>query len=241
MRIKSHECGIYEIRNTENGKVYIGSAKRFNFRWNSHKNLLRKGRHHSPHLQSAWDKYGERSFEFKKLLVCGEENLIMYEQIMIDGYSAADRKYGYNARPIAESMLGYKHTPETRTKLSAARKDQVFSAETRAIWSKNRTGRKMPDWFPEFTRLHKTGTKHSDATKAIISAKGIGRPCSIKTREKKAKLTFEQVQYIKSRAAYIPQAQLATEFSLNQSTISLIVTGKRWANLPSTNQENIHD
>lgn len=36
------------------------------------------------------------------------------------------------------------------------------------------------------------------------------------------------------------QAQLATEFSLNQSTISLIVSGKRWANLPLIIQENRH-
>jgi hypothetical protein len=82
-------------------------------------------------LQSAWDKYGERSFEFKKLLVCGEENLIMYEQIMIDGYSAADRKHGYNARPIAESMLGYKHTPETRTTKCRPQGSSLFSRNPR--------------------------------------------------------------------------------------------------------------
>lgn len=235
MLTDTYKTGIYEIRNVVSGKVYIGSAKKFNFRWNSHKNLLRKGCHHSSHLQAAWSKYGEQAFQFKKLLVCSEENLIMYEQIMIDAHKAANRKHGYNARPIAESMLGYKHSAETKAKIVISVTGRKASPETRALLSKQRTGRKMPNWFPEFTRLHRTGSKHSDATKAVISEKGTGRPCSLDTREKKAKLTFEQVQYIKSKVeAGVPQAQLATEFSLHQSSISLIASGKRWANLPSS-------
>lgn len=235
MLTDTHKTGIYEIRNVVNGKVYIGSAKNFSLRWNTHRSFLSKGTHHSPHLQAAWSKYGEHSFEFKKLLVCAPENLIMYEQIMMDGHKAADRKHGYNARPLAESMLGYKYSAETKAKMVIAVTGRKATPETKALLSSMRKGRKMPDWFPEFTRLHKTGTKHSDATKSVISAKGIGRPCSLDTREKKAKLTFEQVQYIKSKVeAGVPQAQLATEFSLHQSSISLIASGKRWANLPSS-------
>ncbi len=234
-------CGIYSITNTVTGKLYIGSASNFDERWRVHRAHLSSNTHHSKHLQSSWNKHGSDVFEFKKLLVCSQSQLTMYEQRIIDGYRAADREYGYNARPIAESMLGYKHTPDSIEKSRAANIGRKASPETRALLTRQRTGRKMPDWFPEFTRAHKTGTKHSDATKAVISAKGLGRPCSIQTREKKAKLTFEQVQYIKTRAASgATQGQLATEFSLSQSTISLIVAGKRWTNLPLTNQENHH-
>lgn len=234
-------CGIYSISNLATGKMYIGSAVNFEERWRIHRVQLGCGKHHSKHLQASWSKYGPDVFIFKKLLICAKEHLIMYEQIMIDAFCAANRNHGYNSRPTADSMLGYRHTSGARAKMSVARKGQVFSAETRALWSKNRTGRKMPDWFPEFTRKHKTGSKHTAATKAVISAKGLGRPVSLFTREKKAKLTFEQVQTIKTRvSAGATQAQLAAEFCLNQSSISLIVSGKRWANLPPTNQENHH-
>ncbi len=234
-------CGIYSITNTVTGKLYIGSASNFDERWRVHRVHLSSNNHHSKHLQSSWNKHGAAAFQFKKLLVCAQHQLTMYEQLLIDGHRSADREHGYNARPVAESMLGYKHTPETREKLSAARKGQVFSEETRALWSKNRTGRKMPDWFPEFTRQHKTGTKHSDATKAIISAKGIGRPCSVQTRERRSKVTLDQVEQIKSMAiSGRTYASIATEFALDPSTISLIARGKRWAIQPLTNQENHH-
>lgn len=229
------ESGVYLIRNTSSGKVYVGSAKRFNFRWNTHRSFLRKGAHHSPHLQAAWNKYGETSFVFERLLVCSPENAVMYEQAMIDGYKAADRRFGYNARPTAESMLGYKHTPATRAKMVAAVTGRKASPETKALLSRQRTGRKMPEWFPEFTRKHKTGTKHSAATKAVISIKGAGRPVSLTTRMKKAKLTFAQANEILTRylAGGVTQSALAREFSLNQATVSHIVTGKAWSNIPS--------
>ena len=230
MATKTHNTGVYEIRNVVNSKVYVGSAKRFDLRWNTHRSFLRKGKHHSPHLQAAWNKYGEQAFEFRKLRVCSPKDMIGYEQLVIDGFKSANRLHGYNARPTAESMLGYKHTPATRAKMVLAVTGRKASPETKALLSRQRTGRKMPEWFPAFTRAHKTGTKHSDATKAIISAKGVGRPCSLQTREKKAKLTFAQVNEIQARfaAGGITQSALAREYSLSQSAISLLVRGKRW-------------
>src|SRR5437667_4928104 len=80
-------CGIYEIRNTADGKVYIGSAERFEKRWRSHRNDLRRGLHTNNHLQRAWTKYGESVFEFSQLLTCPKDNLVFWEQLAIDAYS----------------------------------------------------------------------------------------------------------------------------------------------------------
>lgn len=61
----SGKSGIYQIRNTVNGKVYVGSAIKILKRWREHKTSLRKGVHHSKHLQKAWVKYGEECFVFE--------------------------------------------------------------------------------------------------------------------------------------------------------------------------------
>ena len=55
---------IYKIINTTNGKFYVGSTTNTQERFRTHRNRLRKGRHHSKHLQAAWNKYGEKVFVF---------------------------------------------------------------------------------------------------------------------------------------------------------------------------------
>lgn len=222
--------GVYAIRHTESGKQYIGSAVRFDARWRIHRHHLARNTHHNEHLQSAWNKYGGSAFEFVKLVVCTASDLLSYEQALIEGYGTLHRVNGYNAAPVAGSMLGYKHSDESKAKIKVHRATQVFSSETRALFSKIRIGKKMPDWFPEFTRQRKLGTKHTEATKALIGLKGIGRHFSISSREKKSKITAAQVSEIKSRyqSGGITQKDLAREYLLDPSTISLIVRGKRW-------------
>ena len=66
--------GVYCIRNTTNGKLYVGSAAvSFKARWNSHRNALRRGEHAAKHLQSSWNKYGEDKFEFLVLEYSGSD------------------------------------------------------------------------------------------------------------------------------------------------------------------------
>jgi group I intron endonuclease len=58
-------CGVYKITCLENGKIYIGSSKNINSRWNNHRWNLRNGKHHNYFLQSDWDMYGEDVFVFE--------------------------------------------------------------------------------------------------------------------------------------------------------------------------------
>ena len=55
---------IYKITNKENNKIYIGSSFNIEKRKNAHFNALRNRKHHSIHLQRAYDKYGEKAFVF---------------------------------------------------------------------------------------------------------------------------------------------------------------------------------
>lgn len=94
-------CGIYQIKNKTNYKVYIGSSKNVYVRWKQHLSMLENGKHHSNHLQNAWDKYGRNNFIFEILEKCNEDVLIDREQYYIDYSKSYQRDNGYNENPFA--------------------------------------------------------------------------------------------------------------------------------------------
>ena len=60
-------CGIYMIRNTVNGKRYIGASRNIESRWEAHRNQLNGVwaiMHHNGELNDDWRRYGETAFEF---------------------------------------------------------------------------------------------------------------------------------------------------------------------------------
>ena len=52
------KSGIYQIKNTLNGKVYVGSAKDFEKRWKRHFKDLENGVHSSIKFQRSFNKHG---------------------------------------------------------------------------------------------------------------------------------------------------------------------------------------
>jgi group I intron endonuclease len=186
----SHNTGIYQIVNKVNGKRYIGSAVRFDNRKRQHFQSLARGDHHSVALQRAWRMYGEESFEFERLLICSKENLIMYEQAYMDAFIPE-----YNIVPRAGSQLGYKHTEETRKRMSESRpkgfspmKGKKHTEETKAKISANRKGIPSGEMTPE--RRAKIGAAHkgrviSPEQRAKISAKLMGHKQSAEQIEKR--------------------------------------------------------
>lgn len=118
--------GVYLITNRVNGKRYVGSAGRFADRWNTHRSQLRRGTHANAHLQSSWAKHGESTFEFRKLLVCKPEHLLLYEQLCLNGL-----KPEYNCYPTAGSPRGCKQKPEVVAQRAAARRGKPHSPEAR--------------------------------------------------------------------------------------------------------------
>lgn len=104
------KTGVYQIRNTVNGKIYVGSvAGKYGFcgRWSKHRNDLLKQHHHSVHLQRAWNKYGVDTFVFEILEECVPENCIEREQHYMDTLLFAKR-FGVALCTISNIKAGRK-------------------------------------------------------------------------------------------------------------------------------------
>lgn len=183
--------GIYCITNTKNKKRYIGSAINIAARWNMHRGALRRGEHHSGHLQAAWNKYGEAVFRFEVVTTCEPEQLLEQEQFWIDAFQTADDKYGYNIAPRAGSSLGIKRRPETRAKVSAANRGRKDSAEARAKKSASHVGTKHSDETRAKMSISLSAANARPEVKAKISAALRGIKRSDETRAKVAAATKE--------------------------------------------------
>ena len=57
--------GVFKIRNTVNGKIYVGGAMNLDNIWNSQKFKLNSGNHISKELQKEWNEFGEDKFVFE--------------------------------------------------------------------------------------------------------------------------------------------------------------------------------
>jgi group I intron endonuclease len=184
--------GIYRITNVSNNKIYVGSSIDIATRIQTHKADLSKKRHANEKLQRAWDKYGPDSFEFSVIeIVKNKFDLLDREQWWIDAIDAT--KNGYNIAPIAGNMLGYKHTNETRKKLSLSLTGRKLPPEVRQKMSDRMRGvKKTPEHIAKVSAAQK-GRIFSDEqrTKMSESAKlRVGRALSDATKEKISKALF---------------------------------------------------
>lgn len=228
--------GIYAIEHLASGRLYVGSTVHFRHRWNHHKMELRRGNHANQHLQRAWVKYGEIAFRFIPLETTGNE-IRAREQWWLD-YLMPFGQRGFNVCRSAGTVYGTKRTEETKRRMSIAQRAR--------------------DWPPSAETLEKNrqahlGLKHTDATRAKMSASRKGKPLGPKTpaaiaalrasftpevrakisaaqiaRNSMAKLSHEDVGAIRDLLkAGTTQRVIADRFGVNPATVSNIKTGKR--------------
>lgn len=115
---------------------------------------------------------------------------------------------------IRITSTGRKHTPESRAKMSASQKGILASAETRALWSLQRTG-----------KLH-TEEQKEKISQGLKNAYANGRKSSV------AKLSDDDVRKIRVMiSSGVEQKSLALQFKVSQSVISEIRHGKSYRNV----------
>ncbi|MGA2622602.1 MAG: GIY-YIG nuclease family protein [Bacteroidota bacterium] len=62
-------AGVFQVKNTANGKVLLGSSLNLEGPLNGHKFMLTIGRHRNATLQQEWNEYGPAHFVFEVLEV----------------------------------------------------------------------------------------------------------------------------------------------------------------------------
>jgi hypothetical protein len=62
-----HPMGVYQIRNTENNKVYVAGSLNLRAAWNQEQFKLDGGLHMNAALQSDWKTFGKDKFAFEVL------------------------------------------------------------------------------------------------------------------------------------------------------------------------------
>lgn len=100
----SLKSGIYKIINQLNGRIYIGSAKRFKTRWSQHTSSLRNQKHQNKFLQADFNKCGEEAFIFEVIEVTG--NKTKEERLLIeDGYIKQYFDFGRNCYNLCNRAI----------------------------------------------------------------------------------------------------------------------------------------
>ena len=176
-------CGIYKIENSENGKFYIGSSDDIHRRFGRHISDLRRNKHDNAHLQNAWNKYGEKSFDFEVVRVCSMKDVLLEEQRDLD--VCVGRPECYNIRESAECPVapGSKRPDWVKEKISATQKGKPrWTEEQKKQMSIDRKGRRhKPETIAKFlgrksayenikkAQLFNVGRVYSDEHRKAIS------------------------------------------------------------------------
>lgn len=149
---------IYRIRNVTDQKFYVGSTINVKERFRTHRNKLRNGKHHTPHLQAAWNKYGEECFVFEVVEEVRSVDLLQAaEDVWLEKYVGNPKCYNvglYSDAPWRGSPKE-KHPSYGRPKTDAER--AAISSAIKRLYKEGFNPR--------------GGIPHTDEAKAKISAR----------------------------------------------------------------------
>ena len=206
-------CGIYKILNTKNNKIYIGSSININKRITRHFNELRKNKHCNDHLQSSWNKYGEKSFIIEIIVNnLDKSELINKEQEYIDLFLTHNSKMGYNLCPKAYNSLGYNHSIETRKKMSEERKINSIKyaryGENHWNWGNN-----MPNNAKNYFRDNHPDYNGEKSPRAKLNNEIV---LEIRKLYETGKYTYNI---------------LGKKYFINKRTVGKIINRERWKNI----------
>ncbi len=232
--------GIYGIKNTVNGKVYVGQTN-YNFgdRRDCHFSLLRNGKHPVKQMQEDFNSVGESNFVFLVLHDLQDGELLdELERSYISKYKS--KQLAYNA--VNGGRKGFSQVPyssETRkhigelnrirltgSKLSEERKKHMSESHKRRFQSMTEEEKDVVrNQVRELGKSHKDKKWTEEQRQAMRDEQ--------KTKPRGAKYTADQVK--KMRQLYehekLSIREIADMIGASPQAVYLIVTYRRWKNL----------
>jgi len=200
---------VYKITNLINGKFYVGETKDPKQRFLDHRKIARGGKAKYPGkfhiIHAAITKYSIDNFKFEIIhTVSTKQESLDLEVIEIK--NARDNNIEiYNIGNGGRSnsgISGWKHTEESKKKMSESRKGKTFSDEHKKALSEAQSGE-----------------RHSQ----------FGKHQTIEWKENKGKLKSDDVKQIKLLInSGVKNRIIAKQFSVSEATISLIKHEKIW-------------
>ena len=100
-------AGVFQVKNTINNKVLLGSSLNLEGPLNKHKFMLKIGTHHNKALQQDWNEYGPDHFVFEILEVVEvkdnpnfnlKDELTLLEQIWLEKLQPLEHGYNTDTR-----------------------------------------------------------------------------------------------------------------------------------------------
>jgi group I intron endonuclease len=176
---------IYKILNVVTEHFYIGSSVNFKKRKWEHLNALKNSKHHCAALQAAWDEYGADAFEFEVLEEVADEAALRVEDTYLLQWAGQTCCY---------------NTMHTSMQSPSASRAETRSKISDALLGKYIAGGYAP----------RVGKKHSDETKAKISAAKLANPSKHwlgkeRSEETKAKISAAQRGVPKAPRTFTPE------------------------------------
>lgn len=213
------KIGIYGIRNLVNEKIYIGkTGMNFGDRWDSHRSLLNNGKHDNPHLQKAWDKYGQDNFEFIIIEDCGIDELSDREKYYIKLYKDMGLAYNIHDGGDEGYNLGKHLSEETKRKIGE--KNKI-----------NGLGRKASDETKEKMSKSHTGMKYASMSEE--GKKNIQQAQRKYFEQNPKKLCVDDVIEIRRlHKDGLNYSEIARKYNVTHQCISDICNYKRWKQVP---------
>ena len=181
----SKSKGVYQIHNTVNGRLYVGSTyQNFSKRWSQWRTDLDL-RRANPNLSNAWHKYSADAFEFSVLEEIDTTGLTTLEARAL--ILSREQHYIYTLKPyynfykVAGSPTGWVQNQETKDKRAKALRGQKRSDKQRARMSEAQRGNQNNLGK---TRGEDTRRKISEANKGQTSGPWTGGHVSDEAKEK---------------------------------------------------------
>ena len=156
MGINEKNYCVYVHINKINGKMYVGqTCQKPEDRWKSG-----YGYRKNTHFGKAIKKYGWDNFEH--IIVAenlDKEKANYIEMLLISGYNTQNQNEGYNHTAGGEGMTNFKHTEESKKKMSEANKGKHLSEETKKKISIRLSGVNNPLYGKPMSEEHKQKLK----------------------------------------------------------------------------------